>query len=106
MRRWVLLAAAAAAVTLAVAGCGATDSAVTSPPPGTSPVSQAPGAIGPAPTSAVPTPTVTSNPPAAAGTLCSQNGGTSCDGAGTCGTSVATDFDVLRIGDEIGRAHV
>jgi len=66
MRRRVLLAAAAAAVTLAVAGCGATDSAVTSPPPGTSPVSQAPGAIGPAPTSAVPTPTVTSNPPAAA----------------------------------------
>src|SRR5664279_2088229 len=75
MRRWVLQAAAAAAVTLAVAGCGATDSAVTSPPPGTSPVSQAPGAIGPAPTSAVPTPTVTSNPPAAASAVVVGGGG-------------------------------
>ena len=75
MRRWVLLAAAAAAVTLAVAGCGATDSAVTSPPPGTSPVSQAPGAIGPAPTSAVPTPSVTSNPPAAASAVVVGGGG-------------------------------
>ena len=52
MRRWVRLAAVAAAVTLAVAGCGAPDTGVTSPPPGTSPVSG--------------TPTATSNPPPAA----------------------------------------
>jgi len=52
MRRWVRLAAVAAAVTLAVARCGAPDTGVTSPPPGTPPVSG--------------TPTATSNPPPAA----------------------------------------
>jgi acid phosphatase len=49
-------------VTLAIAGCGAPDTGVTSPPPGTSPVSGTPGAVLPAPT-AVPTPTTASNPP-------------------------------------------
>ena len=74
MRRWVLLAAAAAAVTLAVAGCSTTDSAVTSPP-GTPRVTETPGATGPAPTSAVPTPTVTADPPAAPSAVVVDGGG-------------------------------
>src|SRR5664279_1786470 len=60
--RWPRLAAVAAAVTLAVAGCGAPDTAVTSPPAGTSPVTGTPGAVRPAPT-AVPTAPSTANPP-------------------------------------------
>ena len=62
MRRWPRLAAVTAAVTLAVAGCGAPDTAVTSSPPGITPVTGTPGAVIPAPTSA-PTPPPTSNPP-------------------------------------------
>jgi hypothetical protein len=44
---------------------------------------------------------VPSNPPLASGTACSQNGGTSCDGAGTCtaATGTTTDFFVVRVGD-------
>ncbi len=43
---------------------------------------------------------VPSNPPLASGTACSQNGGTSCDGAGVCAAASApTDFVVLRVGD-------
>ena len=62
MRRWARLAVVVAAVTLAVAGCGAPDTAVTSSPPGITPVTGTPGAVIPAPTSA-PTPPPTSNPP-------------------------------------------
>lgn len=51
-------------------------------------------------TSDVCTSSVPSNPPAASGTACSQNGGTSCDGAGVCAAATATtDFFVLRVGD-------
>ena len=43
---------------------------------------------------------VPSNPPLASGTACSQNGGTTCDGAGVCtSASAPTDFFVLRVGD-------
>ena len=43
---------------------------------------------------------VPSHPPLASGTACSQNGGTTCDGAGVCASASApTDFLVLRVGD-------
>ena len=63
MQKWPRLTAVAAAVALAVAGCGAADTGVNSPQTGT--VTETPGAVLPAPT-AVPTPTSTSNPPPAA----------------------------------------
>ena len=52
-------------------------------------------------TSDVCTAGVPSNPNLAAGTACSQNGGTSCDGAGACVSSVTTDFVVVRVGDGV-----
>jgi hypothetical protein len=54
-------------------------------------------------TSDVCTAGVPSNPNLAAGTACTQNGGTSCDGAGTCAAAggPTTDFVVLRLGDGV-----
>jgi len=66
MRRWVRLGAMTVAVTLIIAGCGAPDDAVTSSPPGTSPVSGTPGTVLPALTTATPTPTAALKPPPAA----------------------------------------
>jgi len=54
MRRWGRVAAVAAAVAMSVAGCGAPDAAVTSPPPGSSPVTGTSGAVVPAPTAVAP----------------------------------------------------
>jgi len=51
-------------------------------------------------TSDVCTAGVPTNPPLAAGTACTQSGGTICDGAGACTSSTATaSFFLLRVGD-------
>ena len=46
---------------------------------------------------------VPSNPNLAAGTACTQSGGTICNGAGTCAAAggTPTDFLVLRVGDGV-----
>jgi hypothetical protein len=46
---------------------------------------------------------VPSNPPLAAGTACTQSGGTLCNGSGACtmAMTTTTDFSVLRVGDGV-----
>src|SRR5664279_2578272 len=67
MRGWGRLGAVAAGVALAVAGCGAPDTAGSSSPPGMSPVTGAPGAAMPALTSSPAAAATSSAAPAGAG---------------------------------------